>query len=297
MSFEEKKIANLNFNADNIHFDNPKVSSQMLQLCKKNYIADLLYSEQPNDFSHIVFYIKSYPNATWTALITEKFKGASHKENRKLKGNICYSKQKINASMKECELIKNESLPFNFDARENWSECANVCDNSKNYSCWAHGSTDALNEKSRIKSEVAFKTLLSVAETAACCKGSDWFTLGCDVGQVASPCDQFKKTGVVSGVHFGQDEFCHDFTMPMSAHHVESTTLLPCGQFPTVAPVCGNSCPSKTSTGHSSDKAKIMSSYGVGPTFDAIKKELFTYDSVNTVFNVYEDLLTYTSGV
>ena len=40
-----------------------------------------------------------------------------------------------------------------------------------------------------------------------------------------------------------------------------------------------------------------MSSYRVGPTFDAIKKELFTYDSVNTVFNVYEDLLTYTSGV
>ena len=40
-----------------------------------------------------------------------------------------------------------------------------------------------------------------------------------------------------------------------------------------------------------------MSSYGVGPTFDAIKKELFTNDSVNAAFTVYEDLLTYTSGV
>ena len=40
-----------------------------------------------------------------------------------------------------------------------------------------------------------------------------------------------------------------------------------------------------------------MSCYGVGPTFDAIKNELFTYESVNAAFTVYEDLLTYTSGV
>ena len=40
-----------------------------------------------------------------------------------------------------------------------------------------------------------------------------------------------------------------------------------------------------------------MSSYGVSPTVDAIKKEFFTYDSVYAAFTVYEDLLTYTSGV
>ncbi len=70
--------------------------------------------------------------------------------------------------MKQCELIKNESLPVNFDARENWPECANVCANSDCDSCWAYGSTDALNEKVRIKSEVAFPTLLFVADTTAC---------------------------------------------------------------------------------------------------------------------------------
>ncbi len=40
-----------------------------------------------------------------------------------------------------------------------------------------------------------------------------------------------------------------------------------------------------------------MSSYEVGPTVDAIKKELFTYGSVNAAFTVYEDVITYTSGV
>jgi hypothetical protein len=62
-----------------------------------------------------------------------------------------------------------------------------------------------LNEKVRIKSEVSFKTLISVADTAAFCKGSDCFTLESNVGQVASACDWLKKTGVVSGGHIGQD--------------------------------------------------------------------------------------------
>ena len=64
----------------------------MLQLCKKDNIADLLYSEQRKDFSHIVVYVNSHPNATLTAEIPEKYHGASHKENRKLKGKISYPK-------------------------------------------------------------------------------------------------------------------------------------------------------------------------------------------------------------
>ncbi len=39
-----------------------------------------------------------------------------------------------------------------------------------------------------------------------------------------------------------------------------------------------------------------MSSHGGGPTKNAIKKELFTYDSFNAAFIVYEDILTYTEG-
>ena len=54
----------------------------MLQLCLKDKFTDLLYSEQRKDFSHIVVYVNSHPNATLTAKIPEKFNGASHKENR-----------------------------------------------------------------------------------------------------------------------------------------------------------------------------------------------------------------------
>ena len=60
----------------------------MLQLCKKDKFADLIYSEQRKDFSHIVVYVNSHPNASWTAKIPEKYHDASHKDNHKLKGKI-----------------------------------------------------------------------------------------------------------------------------------------------------------------------------------------------------------------
>jgi cathepsin B len=156
-----------------------------------------------------------------------------------------------------------------------------------------------LNEKARIKSEVAFQTLLSVADTTACFKISACFTFECDVGQVATPCDWLKKTGVVSGGSYGQDDFYYDYTMPMCAHpRIEFTTLLSCYSLTTVATFCGNSYPSNTSTDHASVKAESMSSYGVGPiTSDTIMKEIFTYGSVIADFTIYEDLLTYGSGV
>jgi hypothetical protein len=62
----------------------------MLQICKKNYIADQVYSEQHKDFSHIVYYLNSHHNAIWTAKIPENFHGSSHKMDRKLKGNIFF---------------------------------------------------------------------------------------------------------------------------------------------------------------------------------------------------------------
>jgi hypothetical protein len=158
--------------------------------------------------------------------------------------------------MKQCELIKNEYFLVNFCVTENCPDYADVCENSDFDSCCAHGSTDAFNKKARIKSEVALQTLLSVANTTACYNISACFTFECDVGKVATPCDWFKKTGVVSGGSYGQDDFYYDYTMPMCAHHnIEFTTLRPCYPLTTVATFCGNSCPSNTSTDHESDKA------------------------------------------
>ena len=54
--------------------------------------------------------------------------------------------------MTECKIIDNESLYVNFYARLNWPECANVRDQFNYDSCWAQCSTEALNDKTHIKS-------------------------------------------------------------------------------------------------------------------------------------------------
>ena len=71
-------------------------------------------------------------------------------------GTVVDPNWRINAHMKDWEFNKNEidALPVNFDARENWPECANVInfvrDQSDCGSCWAHGTTEALNDRACI---------------------------------------------------------------------------------------------------------------------------------------------------
>jgi cathepsin B len=70
----------------------------------------------------------------------------------------------------------NVTFPENFDARTAWPECASVINHVRDQancgSCWAHGTTEALNDRMCIATGGKFQTLLSVADTAACCNGS-----------------------------------------------------------------------------------------------------------------------------
>lgn len=100
----------------------------------------------------------------------------------------------------------------------------------------------------------------------------------------------------MSGGDYGQGEWCYDYTMPQCAHHVTSATLPDCGDVTEVDPKCLSSCPSNTSIEYSSDKNFAQSSYAVNH-IDGIKSEISTYGTVTSAFTVYEDFLTYKSGV
>lgn len=160
-------------------------------------------------------------------------------------------------------------VPESFDSAENWPDCADninkVRDQANCGSCWAFGTTDALNNRRCIAGESDASELLSEADTCACCGFLSCFSMGCNGGQVGTPWNWFKNTGVVTGGDFGASGFCYDYTMPQCAHHIDPTPERPdCSEIKQVDPVCGSTCPDDSSITYSSDKKKAASSYGLG---------------------------------
>merc|ERR1712072_559606 len=94
-----------------------------------------------------------------------------------------------------------DDLPASFDAREQWPKCASTINHIRDQancgSCWAHGTTEAFNDRLCIATKGEFMKPLSVSDTTACCNGIACQSFGCNGGQVGTPWAWFTRTGVV----------------------------------------------------------------------------------------------------
>jgi len=190
-------------------------------------------------------------------------------------------------------------VPESFNALTNWPKCASVIghirDQSNCGSCWAFGTTEAFNDRLCIKT--GFTQLLSTADTTGCCGFFSCFSMGCNGGQIGTPWTWFDGTGVVTGGQYGDKTGCYPYTMPKCAHHVVEAGLKDCSKITQEDPTCYSDCETgNTKLDYQSDKHKASSSYGLG-SITAIKKDLQEYGSVTAAFTVYEDFLSYKSGV
>ena len=84
--------------------------------------------------------------------------------------------------------------------------------------------------------------------------------------------------------------------MAKCAHHVTDPSLPSCDDIVQVAPTCTKTCPDDSNRIYSDDKHFSDSSYGVSGV-ENIKAEIQKYGTVTSAFTVYEDFLTYKSGV
>ena len=291
----------------NAHYGSPRLfnmrepleTCRALDLCETPDIYDMLTAEMPIDLHHHINLVNNNPRSTWTAGVNDKFEGASLKEVRQIMGTIVDPEWTLDAPEKHFNNT-NADLPETFDARTQWPECESVINHVRDQancgSCWAHGTTEALNDRLCIASGGSFTTLLSVSDTTACCNALKCGSFGCNGGQVGTPWSWFKSNGVVTGGDYGDGTRCYDYTMPKCAHHVTSDVLPSCDDIETVAPQCLSSCPSNTAITWADDKHTSASSYNVRRV-DNIKQEIMTYGTVTAAFTVYEDFLTYKSGV
>lgn len=285
-----------------IDFAQAEQSCTNMSLCEGSEgIEELLMDERPIDLSHIVDQINSNPNSTWVASEQSRFSNMNRRQIRKMMGTVVDPDWVVRAPVVKRSTANQTAPPTDFNAAQKWPECDSLIlfarDQSDCGSCWAHGTTEAFNDRNCIATGGADQSMFSVADTAGCCGAKNCLSFDCNGGQVATPWKWFVNTGVVSGGPYGDNQWCYAYTMPECAHHVVVQDLPDCSLIPTVAPQCLNSCPSNTSIAYGSDKNFTVSNYGFGGDVAAIQNDIMTYGSVSAAFTVYEDFLTYTSGV
>ena len=296
----EERITYFMNQADLINLAEPEQTCQNIQLCETPSLMEDLLMEQPIDLSHHIESVNSNPNSTWVAGTNAKFDGMSIREVKKLMGTVVDPDWVVNAKPIQEPRVVNDNIPAHFDARDNWPECESVInhvrDQSNCGSCWAHGTTEALNDRICISTGGNFTTLLSVSDTTGCCDGIQCFSFGCNGGQIGFPWRWFKRQGVVTGGDYGTTGTCYNYTMEKCAHHVTSETLPSCDDVVTAQPACLNTCPDDSDRIYADDKHFSQSAYWLH-SIDAIKADIVQYGSVTSAFTVYEDFLTYKSGV
>ena len=161
-------------------------SCQNMQLCSDNNIMDLLAEEQPLNLTAHIEQVNANPKSNWVAGVNNKFEGASLKEVKSLMGTIVDPDWAIVQHPRASPVVANDDVPTEFDARTAWPECESVInhvrDQSNCGSCWAHGTTEALNDRICISTGGNYSELLSVSDTTACCGFLQCNSMGCNGG-------------------------------------------------------------------------------------------------------------------
>jgi len=156
-------------------------------------------------------------------------------------------------------------------------------------SCWAFGAVEAQTDRHCIASNGTKKPHLSAEDMNSCC-GSCGF--GCEGGYPSAAWQYWVSSGVVDGGNYGTKQGCFPYSLPNCDHH-RTGKYQPCGDIgPT--PACTKQC----QDGRTWTAAKNFGSraYGVSGVAN-IAKEISTNGPVEAAFTVYQDFLTYKSGV
>jgi cathepsin B len=245
----------------------------------------------------------------WKAAVPVRFANATVADVKRMLGTIMPGEEGYEAP----ELVKNSwtveasSLPTNFDARTQWSNCAEVIgrvrDQSNCGSCWAFGSTEALNDRHCISTGKK-DIVLSPEDTNSCCSGIHCSgSMGCNGGQPAGAWKWFTSTGVSTGGDWadnGKGTTCKPYSMQSCAHHVTPPEgMVACSDLPSYkTPECTSTCNEKSyDTAYKNDKFFAKSSYSVKKDETAIMQEIYEKGTVSVALSVYEDFESYTSGV
>jgi cathepsin B len=178
--------------------------------------------------------------------------------------------------IKDYSAAEIAAAPETFDSRTQWPNCDTMKDirNQKHCgSCWAFGAAESMSDRQCVhKNEIVRYS----AEDINSCSHSTFTSCGdCNGGQPGCAWTYWTKVGVVS-----------DDCAPYTAGNDTSMHT----------PACPNKCTGNPSLDWDTDKRKGKTSYTVVGE-ENMKTELATNGPFEVAFTVYEDFMSYNSGI
>jgi cathepsin B len=231
-------------------------------------------------------------NAGWTAGVNCKFQEMSLDEVKPFLGVRADSDKKWAELPLQAAWPNAEAPLDDFDARTKWPKCTSigeVRDQAACGSCWAFGAVEAMTDRHCIASNATKMPHLSAEDMNSCCSSCGF---GCEGGYPSAAWQYWVSQGVVDGGNYNSKDGCFPYSIPNCDHHCTGK-YQPCGDIvPT--PSCSKQC----QNGKQWAASKLFGSraYGVSGVPN-IQKELQTNGPVEAAFTVYQDFLTYKSGV
>jgi len=158
---------------------------------------------------------------------------------------------------------------------------------------------EAATDRICIETNATFTPMISANDLTACCSECGF---GCGGGFLPAAWSYLVNTGIVTGGNYNDSttkKWCQKYSLPNCDHHENGQYQLCSAQPEYPTPKCVVQCDAGTSysTPYGQDKHKFASSYSVAPNIAAIATEIMNNGPVEAAFTVYEDFLTYKSGV
>jgi cathepsin B len=161
-------------------------------------------------------------------------------------------------------------LPENFNSADQWPDCIHpIRDQQSCGSCWAFAASEVLSDRTCIATSGNTNVILSPQDLVSCDKGD----LGCNGGYLNRSWDYLVKTGIVA-------DDCYPYT---SGKGQTGSCSISAGKCATGA--------------KGTYKKYFASSYKSFPNTNAIKEDIVKNGPVETGFTVYQDFMSYKSGI
>jgi cathepsin B len=267
-----------------------KVALVVLVCAVAHSMAGTIRTDLKPQSDELVDYINSL-GTTWKAGHNARTKKMSLEAIKGLMGVKPYDP--LSLPITNNDHLPND-IPDTFDARTQWPKCTSIGeirDQSNCGSCWAVAAAEAISDRICISTDEIVD--ISALDLMSCCRACGQ---GCEGGYPPQAWQYWARTGLVTGGLY-QSKGCEPYPLPPCEHHINSTHYPACSQSTAPTPKCASSCQSGYNVPYGQDKHFGAKAYGVSSSVEAIQKEIQANGPVEADIDVYDDFLSYKSGV